>query len=917
MSRCTSILKPVALLALGCLMSCRSRSPENPASAPVPTPVPTPAPIRTPRLPQRGNSVTDFERLANWMVESTSGNVELLRNPEQSLWGSGSAELNFVPDTGGAHRITLTPDEPWRIPTQFDTIVLWIQHGGESWIREDHFIQIQYRDKNGLHGEWTLPYQPRAGWQMLHVRVDGPVPYPVSVVSLQWVLPERISGPQRMWLDSLSIYQEVLGQIPKRVDYVRPHGYAPAFAPQRKNSVTLDFPTGPAAYRPRTRPERSVQTLTTEGPDTFLFQYESAETTIGYRINAARPFPRVDLVVDGKTYPGLWSQPRVEGPDRIPELRFARATENRLDLQYTEGIQFEFSLHGKTLQIEISSLLETIRSLELGRMNTPQGEQSRILWFPFMRLHEDLRWPVFIQPGQPHPFLITLFPDWWFSLGSRYTLPRETEWLPGRGLGRMEYDPRWRGSLNMFRERLYLTVSRRLLDVLPSPASPRALFSGSPEPLDSGEIDADDSVLHEMNVLSVHPLEPEWEDGLLARSPRGEWKVHPQRGYVMKSGRLDGLPLSRLLSARPEEAAPYLWVPSVGQFPPWRFTDFDVRMIGAGTYTQTLAEAGAFLQQAAAEWGGALLSRGGSEWLWAGLVSGFVPDFPHGLLELHPLLPHVAWRNVHPFSRILGLGDLEDFRLPTDEPGREEVLLDRCLAVQLAYAATGIIPKIEDPGLQAKARRFNEVLHRHLTGKEVDRIAYWTGERFVDAGEALQNDALERSQLYIRLQDQTEIWVNGDLSSEWSLRVDGRELSLPPFGFVLRGQDLFVLNRPKWNDQPGSGIIKQPGDLWLYSPEAEIGESGIRVRGTLRIRQDAAEVITLEFADWRGEVVLSPGDFHLDRIGSIRAYDAEGNTNGGVAMKKVDDSWVLSSEAPLRRVVIYPELNGADLNFSP
>lgn len=807
-------------------MSCRSRSPTEPSPLPTPTPVPMP----TLRLPQRGNSVTDFGRLANWSIESNSGKATLVRNQDHSIWGRGSAELNFSPTAKGPHRVRLTPDEPWKIPSQFDTILLWVWHEGDSWIREDHFVQIQYRDQNGLQGEWTLPYQPGVGWQMLHVRVEDPIPSPVTVVSVQWVLPDRAIGSQKLLLDSLSIYQEVLGRIPKRVDYVRPYGYAPSFAPLRKNSVTLDFPTGPAAYRPQTRAERSVQRVSTEQPDTFLFEYESAETTIGYRITATKSFPRVDVVVDGVSYPDLWSQARMTGSEKIPELRFARATENRVDLQYTEGIQFEFSLHGKTLQIEISSLLETIQALDLGRMTVPESEQSRILWMPFLRLQEDQRWPIFVQPSRTHPFLISLIPDWWYSLGSRYALPRDHGDHGGRGgrgdagghpLGQLQYERRWRGSRNMFRERLYLTVSRRLQDVLPSPASPRALFSENPDPFASGEVDLDASTLQKMNMLSVHPLETEWEDGLLARTPQGEWRPHPRAGYILKSGSLDGLPLKRLLAARNETESTYLWVPSLGQFPPWRFTDYDVRMIGAGTFTQTLAETGAFLQQVTAEWGGALLSRGGSEWLWAGLVSAFVPEFPHGLMELHPFLPHVAWRNVHPFSRMIGLGELVAFRLPTDGAFNEDVLLDRYLAAQLAYGAQGRSPKMEDPELREKARRFNRVLHRHLGGQEVDRIAYWTGERFVDAGEALQSDSLERSQLYIRLQDQTEIWVNGDLMNAWSLRVDGRELTLPPFGFVLRSQELFLFNRPRWKDQPGFSIIKQPRSLWRYGPEAE------------------------------------------------------------------------------------------------
>jgi hypothetical protein len=904
MSTSAPILKLILLFGLLTVVSCRSRSRDR---SPPPLPTPTPAPAI--QLPQRGSSISDFERLANWSVDSDTGSAALLRNQQNFIWGRGSAELRFTPESAGPHRVTLTPFEPWRIQSQFDTILLWILHEGEPWIRADHFIQLQYRDRNGLTGEWRLPYQPKEGWQMLHVRVKDEIPYPVSVESLRWILPERITEPATIWLDSLSIYQEVLGRIPKRVDYVRPHGYAPTFAPLRSNSVTLDFPTRPEAYRPQTRSEPSVETLERLDGEHFLFQYESEDSTIGYQISPASRFPRVQILVDGELYQDLWQHAGVLGPVRAPELRFSRVSGNQLELQYTEGVQFLLSLHGKTLQIEINSLLENIQSLDLGTLSTPGGGSPRMLWIPFMRLQPDQRWPVFLQTGSFKPLLISLFPDWWFSLGGSYSPQSDTAYPSGVALGEMRYENRWRGNRNMFRERLYLTVSHRLQDVLPSPASPRALFSDQPIRVDSSA---------ELNLLSIHPLEAEWEDGMLARTSGGHWREHPQAGYVVKSGRLDGASTDRLLKVREEVESSTLRAPAVGEHPPWRFTDYDVRMVGAGSYTQTLAEIGAFLQQAAAEWGGALVTGGGSEWLWSGLVTAFVPEFPHGLLELHPFLPQFAWRNVHPFSRILGLGDLEDFRLPTDtQPVQEETRLDRYLAVQLAYAATGKVPHLNNPVLQQKAQQFNQVLHAQLSGKETDRIAYWDGERFVDVAEALQSGHLESSRLYIRLDDQTECWINGDLLEDWHIRVDGRDLRLPPFGFVIRSDDLFAMNIPASEHADGWGVIEQPDSLWLYSPDQERTEFGVRLQGALRIHQTGEDAVVLDIADWQGEVGLQASRFPFEQVGSIRAVDGQGNRHLDLHLRRVDGEWVLRSELQLKQVRIYSDLTGADLKFSP
>ena len=865
------------------------------------------------KLPRRGTPVSDFERLANWSVFSGTGSVQLNKNLSQSIWGRRSAEIIFSPEGKGPHNVRLTPAEPWQIQSQFDTILIWVLDEAEAGLRKDRKLVLRYRDAHGAVADLKIAYRPQPGWQMLHLRLREHIASPAQIESLYWELPSGVLGKQRLLLDAMSIYQEVLNSIPQKVHYVRPFEYAPVFAPLRKNSVTLDFPTRPAAYRPDTHPEKFIQKLSRLDGGRFLFTYESTETQLSYRVHPQPGMPKIDIILDGKLYENLWQHAQVKASDAVPELRFARMLEDSLMLQYTQGLQIEVSLHGKTLQLQMNSLLENVASFQLGTLSAPGAARPRVVNVPLMRVRKDLRWPVFsLNSGDSH-FLMSVIPDWWYSLASRYQEAPGSTLTDEVPLGAMLYEKRWRGSRNMFRERIYLSVSKRLQDVLPSPASPVGMARK-----ELGEVSWRAGVkLPTSNLMSVKPIETGWEDRFVARTPQGEWLEHPIEGFVLKSGLFDDLPLKRLQKLREEETGTLLNVPAVAQFPPWRFLDRDVRSVGASTYTQTLSEAGALMQQVEADWGGGISSRGGSEWFWTGLVSGIGPDFPLGLLELHPLLPQFSWRNVHPYSQIFGLGTLDDFRLPTDELRSEGVLLNRLLAMQVAYGALGRVPVLQAEFLKTKAERIQNVLQPHFAAARSERIAYWNGKRFLNAGEALKEGVLKKSNLYIRLDNQTEIWVNGDLFDEWSIRVDGRDLTLPPFGFVVRGNDLFVLNSPKSRKKDGLTLLEAKNKIWVSSPGQEVEELTMRIHGCLQILKGDDGVVQIDIADWHGEARLSANLLQLDEIGSIRAVDHDGKTINDVFFQRKGDDWLLQSDERLRRIWISPEISGRDLKFSP
>ncbi len=905
------MLRSISILILGLMLlltsSCRTAKDEPPPPEQVPQ-------LHVqPQLPRRGLPVSDFERLAHWEVTSDAGTVELKKELSQVLWGRASALISFTPNLPGPRTVTLTPGEPWEIQSQFDTVLLWIRHDGEAGLRNDCQIRLKYRDATGKAGEWILPYSPSSEMQMLHYRIQEKIPTPVQVEALIWDLPATLGGTQNLYLDSLSIYQEVLSSIPQTVHYVRPFDYAPVFAPKRKNSVTLNFPIGPNAFRPQTRSGKSITSLERMGDSGYVFHFESKEIKLAYQIQPQPGMPAVTVRVNEKEYPALWQSAGVMTEEGLPQLRFARMNGDRLMFQYTQGLQFEFSLHGKTLQVDMNSLLENVKELNLGEISREDGSIPQTLTLPLFRIQENQRWPVFAFKDEGNAFIVSCFPDWWSSLSSHYQETVDPLGPQSIALGKMIYEPQWRGTRTMFRERIYFTVSDRLQEVLPSPAMPKAMYRMDLELEQSGE----SNVSPPLNLLAIRPLEEAWQDRLLARSPQGDWREHPVEGYLIKSGLFEETPLKKLSDFRSKNPERVLMVPAVGKYPPWRFLDYDVRSVGGGSFTQTLAETGALLQQVEAEWGGPVLSEGGAEWFWSGLVSAVIPDFPLGLQELHPLMPHFAWYNVHPISQMIGLGDLSDFRLPSDQGVDEEVLLDRLLALQVAYGAIGRSPEVGRADLQIKARRIQSLLQKHFASAKVERIAYWSGNKFLDAGEAVAAGILQDSRLYLRLDSFTEIWVNGDLFDPWKVRVDGREFALPPFGFVVRGNELLVVNLPGQPGEPGSTLLKGDGQTWVSSRGGELNELGMQLRGSLQIQEMDDGEMRLDIDDWHGEAWISGKVLKIKQVGTLRGITADGTRVNDLVLSREGDGWLLKSDSHIHRVWVSPEISGSDLKFSP
>lgn len=762
---------------LGTGPGCRMLFRREPAPPPVP-------PERALRLPPRGAPLTGFEQIAGWDAESKTGRVRFDKDLEKAIWGEYAGWLRFTPRSEGPHEVFIRPKESWLVNAPFNLMTVWVWHElEEEGPVEGYEVFLEGTGPMGRGYTWTFPYRPSAGWQMLHLRVKGDSIWPLTLTKLGWRLPEGVEETQALFLENLSVYQESVARIPREIQYVRPHDYAPAFAPKRRNSVLLDFPPRPAAFRPVAPQEKVVVRLDREAENRYLFRSESASVTVEYLLEMREQFPMISVRVNGRELGRVWQGVEVATQGELPAFRLSRMEGGKLILQYAEGLRFTVSLQGRTLELEAHSLNETFTGVRLGRLTGGEGGEAERLEVPFLRVSREASWPLATVRQGEGVYFVSVIPDWWFSMAGEVIEPSAESGL--MDLGSLLYPPRWKGSRNVFRERVYFTVSTQFEDVLPGPAAPVALMRG-----EAGAVLWPGEKGLRLRLMQMQPVDPEWREDDLARDWEGNWRGFAPQRFFMKSARFSDLAISRLPPTGLDPETGYTHTPWLSRFPPWRFTDYDARVLGAGTFAQTWAELGVLLQQVAAETGVPLFGDGGAEWFYAGFLSGVVPEFSGGMEALHPFLPQMVHRNIAPYSAVMGVGSAEAFQGGEGEVEDTPERFWRQVATQIAYTACGRVPETADAGLRAQGERLLRRLHARFVASPVVRLLYWNGTRLQGVSESFADGSLGRSQIYFRLENGDEIWVNGSETEDWTVRVEGRQYRLPPFGFRIRGEGL-------------------------------------------------------------------------------------------------------------------------------
>jgi len=419
------------------------------------------------------------QKYDDWKVSGVDG-AKLTKSSEASLWRDAVGKLSW-PKGRADRSISITPPFPVQIPQSCNRVTLWIFGPRFNSAK----IQIGLRDSKGR--DFVVPlvgcgsqWANKPWWSMAHGIVGKDMTFPVHLTSIGFDGVD--SEADSLCFDSLAFYC-----------------YTPKPLPKGPDLPALPFPTTDDTILPTCLSENYHNDVAFED-ETYRFRYRGDDGTVVYcyrpktgtlgditvRYNDTFEFAPADgggiLAKIGAVdfSPGdsacdvtLLSKKLDKGNRQLTTQWCWSKAGKRLIFDLTLGIK------GKSLVVEVRCQKPVVRAFRFGRsQNTPD---PKLLGVPFF--HSRWSEPKILYTNG---VFISGLVDWYRSHAS-YLLDSDDDYLCLRGnkihsatsatyMGGTSYEPKTNSQRNPLYERIFITVSPKLLEVLPNIPNPPSTF---------------------------------------------------------------------------------------------------------------------------------------------------------------------------------------------------------------------------------------------------------------------------------------------------------------------------------------------------------------------------------------------------------------------------------------------------------
>lgn len=713
--------------------------------------------------------LVDFEDVTGWTVEAHGGVAQLERSAEQPLWGKFAAKLSYRSHTAGeSANFVMRPPRPIPVPARFDSINVWVWNDHWVWLgdrgRPTAQLSLLLETAAGQAVEIAFPRSlDWPEWWLMHTRLSSTeralLQEGARLTGIR-LSQSRLATEKFVFFDNLVFYEDRRGPI-ETPEPPLPGIDVPNIGPRGTSggAARLSFPNREQTVLPR-HLSGDYQVKLRREATAFVFRYSGGDGALEYRYEprrgdlgdvttrwlaqpegVLRPMAGggVRLATDDDlegllNWGGVYvaREPKAVAPDRremidcrqvgdtvIARWRVAQGA-RKADVVYT------FRLWQKSLVVDVQCSGGQVGEVQIGRVEGAPA--PRLVEVPYWT-GEDLgtakgRPAVLVMGVANQPLFLTAFLDHYRSGAS--------QWMFATGIdagsvacgGSSRYLPRTDGRRNDVFERIFLTISPRFEEVLPSVANPPSpwrntaaeylvchhgagdrgedyeawrrmsrygmtkvvvldhevgwrdhaesfTFRTVPAPGKGGDAGLRDYA-RKLQALGVRygiynnytdlsPLNSHWDEDWVSLLPDGRWQSAWYRCYAPKPARLAELEPKLTAIIQEKFQLSASYCDVHTAVTPWRRVDYDVRLPGAGALAMPFYIFGQVLLHQQQVWNGPVYSEGGNHWYYAGLVTGNKSDDRGYNVVRGPWLVDFDLRQLHPLGCDVGLGKRNKF----------------------------------------------------------------------------------------------------------------------------------------------------------------------------------------------------------------------------------------------------------------
>ena len=566
------------------------------------------------------------------------------------------------------------------------------------------------------------------------------------------------------------------------------------------------------------------------------------------------------------------------------------------------------------------------------------------------------------------PVFASVWVDWYRSNGSALWTDSWTKDNTAKINGGVNYTNKTDGKRNDLYERVFLTISPTYEEVLPTianPPSPRAKIAGErlwqeswgPEnyakemkrsemlrsygidkltqcnheitwrdcgesftlrtkaaPGRGGDKALQDYIAHQKslgwlsglytNYTDFAPVNENWNEDYVQRTPEGEWRTAWPRNYAEKPSRAVELDAKYAPAVHKKYGTTAAYTDVQTAVAPWGYCDFDARVPGAGTFAATFYAYGELLLNDQKIYG-PIWSEGSYQWLYAGLATGNYALAYNGVdMSKEPLDVVFDLMKIHTLETDIGMPWTSQFFKESgwDKPENIDQSIDHFIGASIAYGHIGWLVE-ETHGIERTCRSYYmmQQLQKRYTLQAPASVEYVdTDGKPLTASQALAQDVMTDSRLHVVYKNGLQIFVNGSAVG-WTVKGRrGESIELPSWGWCAWDKKGDFQESSSIVDGSRVDYVKSPDYEYLDARGTRTQIGGISVKGAVAVRRmgDSVEIIDIYGND---EISLEASG------GKCTAYDGSGKSLGSVQLTRDGKKLTIKAVENARKYVVTGE----------